>query len=593
MATPTITPTGSLYVGDLHPDATEANLFEIFNRAGPVASIRVCRDAVTRRSLGYAYVNYHSVQDAERAIETLNNVAVKGRPCRVMWSQRDPSLRKSGKGNIFIKNLDKSIDHKALFDTFSQFGNIISCKVEMEDNGESKGYAYIQFATQEGADLAVQKVNGKMLNDKKVFVGPFVPRKERLQQLGAQQFTNVFVKNLPESIDDEKLKSMFSSYGPITSALVMRDEVNKSRSFGFVNFENPDDAGQAVQELNGKEVDGRSIFVGRAQKKTERQSELRSKFEQIKIEQLSKWQGVNLYVKNLDDEVDDDKFRALFAPFGSITSAKVMRDDKNHSKGFGFICYTNPEEATKAVTEMNGKIVVSKPLYVGLAQTRDVRRSQLESQFAARTKILSGARIGPQPPMYGNGAPPAMFYQGGQPGFLPYSQPMMRGPSFRGPGAPYQGGPANYMMMPNSRGGGMIKGGRGGPMQGSRRGGIKQQGMIPQQGFMPPQAQLTPEQAALVGQLPPLTASYLANLPEEERTRVLGERLYALIDKSQPQAAGKITGMILESAATEEILELIDNNAALQEKVDEALQVLKEASSAPAENGTAATEQKA
>lgn len=70
--------------------------------------------------------------------------------------------------------------------------------------------------------------------------------------------------------------------------------------------------------MNGKEISGKIIFVGRAQKKVERQAELKRKFEQLKQERISRYQGVNLYIKNLDDTIDDEKLRKEFSPLDQL-----------------------------------------------------------------------------------------------------------------------------------------------------------------------------------------------------------------------------------------------------------------------------------
>ena len=169
--TPTATnpiPHATLYVGDLDERVTEAQLFEKFSTSGHVLSIRVLRDQITKHSLGYAYINFQQQADAERALDTMNFDTINGRPMRIMWSQRDPALRKSGVGNVFIKNLDKSIDNKALYDTFSTFGNILSCKIMIDEHGNSKGYGFVHFETQEAADKAIENVNNMLISGKKV-----------------------------------------------------------------------------------------------------------------------------------------------------------------------------------------------------------------------------------------------------------------------------------------------------------------------------------------------------------------------------------------------------------------------------------------
>ncbi|KAH6617046.1 Polyadenylate-binding protein, cytoplasmic and nuclear [Chaetomium tenue] len=685
----------SLYVGELDPSVTEAMLFELFSQIGSVASIRVCRDTITRRSLGYAYVNYNSTSDGEKALEELNYTLIKGRPCRIMWSQRDPALRKTGQGNVFIKNLDVAIDNKALHDTFAAFGNILSCKVAQDENGNSKGYGFVHYETDEAAAQAIKHVNNMLLNEKKVYVGYHIPKKDRQSKFEEMKanFTNIYVKNISLEATDEEFRDLFAKYGDVTSSSLARDPEGKSRGFGFVNFTTHECAAKAVEELNGKEFRGQDLYVGRAQKKHEREEELRKSYEAARLEKANKYQGVNLYIKNLADDIDDDKLRQMFSEYGPITSAKVMRDavtegsaeeeaegkDKENkkegeqaaeaegeaegaekktekkgdrrlgkSKGFGFVCFSNPDDATKAVAEMNQRMIEGKPLYVALAQRKDVRKNQLEASIQARNQLRmqqAAAQAGlpqqyMQTPVYyapgqqpnfmppgGRGMPfpqgglgmPAV--QGGRPGqFPPYAQqggrggmppqqlpiyplgqfppgayPQPNNPQFLaaiqqvqqqaaalgngrgGPGGPggrgmqgmpvpqgMPGGPGMAGFPPNGRPQNGNMGGRGGP---GRGGNFAAGRGAPPAGPLAAGGELNAS-SLLQSQL---TAT---NNPQQQK-QILGENLFPKIQALQPELAGKITGMLLEMDNAE-LVNLLEDEAALVAKVSEAMAVYDE-----------------
>mmetsp|Transcript_26472 Transcript_26472/g.78931 ORF Transcript_26472/g.78931 Transcript_26472/m.78931 type:complete len:556 (+) Transcript_26472:149-1816(+) len=554
MATSGVPQFASLYVGDLHPDVTEAMLYEIFNSVGPVGSIRVCRDSVTRKSLGYGYVNFHSVSDAERALDTLNYSSIKGRSCRIMWSQRDPSLRKSGAGNIYVKNLDKNIDNKALYDTFSLFGNILSCKVAADPTGRSYGYGFVHYETEEAAKQSIERVNGMQIGEKTVEVTKFLKRGDRTSP-AITNYTNLYIKNIPNSWGEEELTTEFKKFGNITSQCLLQDA--NGRKFAFVNYDATDAAKKAVEDMNKKdcrndedkkadeekEKDEKEdeehpstlLYVGRAQSKAERAAEFRAKMPAVD-NTPSRQQGVNLYVKNLDDTIDDVGLKELFEKFGSITSAAAPKDPNGKCKGFGFVCFQSPDEATKAVTEMHLKVVKGKPLYVGLAEKREARQERL------RQRYQPGAGKGGKGGKGGPGMGPMQGMQG-MPGMMPgmgKGMPMMGGPQMMGKGMP-----------------GMM------PMQ-QQMMGKGMQGMPPQGGAPAPAA----------GGSALLSAAALAAAPPAVQKQMIGEKLFPAITKIQPQLAGKITGMMLEMDNSE-LLILLDSEAQLKTKVDEALKVIQ------------------
>jgi len=541
--------TASLYVGDLPLDLPnpEDALYSLFNKVGMVMSIKVCRDINTQRSLGYAYVNFQAPADAERAIETLNYTEIiPNHQIRIMWSSRDPTQRRAGTNNLFIKNLDLTITARNLRDTFAVFGQIMSCKVATDENGKSRGYGFVQFEKDESAKRALS-LNGTTLASQAILVQTFVKKAEREAE-AAKTFTTVYVKNIKDSVTAETLKAEFA---PIEIVSLYLSEISAEKpyktKFALVTLNSHESALAVIEKFHNTAgnlaEEETKLYVARAQKKSERVRPVGN------AQTLYQSQGRNVYVKHLDDAITKERLEELFAPFGKITSSALMKDAAGNFRGFGFVCFETKESAAAAIRELNGKQIFRRPLYVSQAQQRDMRHQVLDEQrkaILAQQQRFNMQMAGMYPRF--NGMYPQM------PPFMPFMPGMMNPSAMRRP-------PMGRVPMP----GGPRLGGMNMPMR-------PMPNMNMNMFNQPPRSYTQPQQ-----RMPQSTimAQSLAKMTPEEQKNALGERLYAKIVEINPNQAAKITGMLLEME-TGEILNVLEDQRTLQAKVSEAITVLQQ-----------------
>lgn len=93
------------------------------------------------------------------------------------------------------------------------------------------------------------------------YVGNFVRRSDRILPNPDAKYTNLYMKNLDPDVREELLWEKFSVFGKIVSLAIARDESGSSRGFGFVNFDNPDDARRALETMNGSYLGSLQIIL--------------------------------------------------------------------------------------------------------------------------------------------------------------------------------------------------------------------------------------------------------------------------------------------------------------------------------------------
>ncbi|KAJ6947474.1 hypothetical protein NC651_001998 [Populus alba x Populus x berolinensis] len=276
--------------------------------------------------------------------------------------------------SLYVGDLDPEVTETDLRAAFYHVGPISSlrlCRCRL--TGKSLCYAYVNLYSHAQASRALALLNHTNLKGKPMRI-MWCQRDPFARKTG---FANLFVKNLDFSISSSCLESIFSKYGTILSCKVA-GENGRSKGFGFVQFESPDSALAAQTALHDTMLGGKklvssticskTLFVGKAQRKSERTMILRQEYKDLHNRSTEKLRASNLYVKNLNVDIDDKKLKDVFSAYGKILSVKVICHNDGTSKQFGFVCFASPEEANKALVALNGALLEGKILHVAKAQ---------------------------------------------------------------------------------------------------------------------------------------------------------------------------------------------------------------------------------
>ncbi|MFH4984254.1 hypothetical protein AB6A40_010963 [Gnathostoma spinigerum] len=161
----------TIYVGGLDEKVTDAVLWELFVQSGPVVSVNMPKDRVTSSHQGFGFVEFMGEEDADYAIKIMNMIKLYGKPIKVNKASAHEKNMDVG-ANVFVGNLDPEVDEKLLFDTFSAFGVILQVPKIMRDaeTGNSKGFAFVNFASFEASDSAIEAMNGQFLCNRAIAV---------------------------------------------------------------------------------------------------------------------------------------------------------------------------------------------------------------------------------------------------------------------------------------------------------------------------------------------------------------------------------------------------------------------------------------
>jgi hypothetical protein len=225
------------------------------------------------------------------------------------------------------------------------------------------------------------------------------------------QDATCYCGNLDGAVSEQLLWELMLQAGPVIHVHVPRDRItNETQGFGFVEFRSEEDADYAIKIMNMVKMFGKPIRVNKASQ-----------------DKKSQDVGANLFIGNLDEQVDEKILYDTFSAFGVVCQTpKIMRDpETGNSRGFGFIGYDSFEAADAAIEAMNGQFLANRQINVTYAYKKDTKgerhgtvaerilaannqrtASRPHMLFAAAPTVNSGGPPPPPPGMGGSIMPP-------------------------------------------------------------------------------------------------------------------------------------------------------------------------------------------
>lgn len=239
-----------LFIGGLDKGAVEEDLTKVFGVFGEIHSIRIVKHPVTKKSKGFAFIRYASIEHTKKALAELKDgTEVKGKKIRLSASQDNDTL--------YLGNICKTWNRDHVLETLKGYGvEQIEDMVLPDDpksEGKIKGFAFLEFKSHSDAMQAFQRLRkpdavfGRDVSAKVSFAqAPLHPSEEDLLKV-----KTVYMEGIPNSWDEAKVKDLCKQYGEIEKIQLSRNFTSsKRKDFGFVQFYSRDSAVACVEGIN-------------------------------------------------------------------------------------------------------------------------------------------------------------------------------------------------------------------------------------------------------------------------------------------------------------------------------------------------------